>query len=127
MRISDWSSDVCSSDLRLRCSNSSTSPPRRAGEACRRTWRGRARRRRPPAIRASWWPQGWGASFRSDLQAFDAARGGHVAAVLAGEARDGHVFAALAVCGGPLVARSEAHTYELQSLMRISYAVFCLK
>src|SRR3546814_6697886 len=25
------------------------------------------------------------------------------------------------------VARSEAHTYELQSLMRISYAVFCLK
>src|SRR3546814_3144463 len=23
--------------------------------------------------------------------------------------------------------RSEAHTYELQSLMRISYAVFCLK
>src|SRR3546814_2010494 len=28
----------------------------------------------------------------------------------------------------PLVAhRSEAHTSELQSLMRISYAVFCLK
>src|SRR3546814_8697157 len=25
------------------------------------------------------------------------------------------------------VARSEEHTYELQSLMRISYAVFCLK
>src|SRR3546814_1966290 len=24
-------------------------------------------------------------------------------------------------------ARSEEHTYELQSLMRISYAVFCLK
>src|SRR3546814_9649298 len=126
MRISDWSSDVCSSDLRLRCSNSSTSPPRRAGEACRRTWRGRARRRRPPAIRASWWPQGWGAPFRSDLQAFDAARGGHVAAVLAGEARYGHVFAALAVCGGHLV-RSEEHTSELQSLMRISYAGFCLK
>src|SRR3546814_4323115 len=28
---------------------------------------------------------------------------------------------------GPLVARSEEHTSELQSLMRISYAVFCLK
>src|SRR3546814_3746889 len=27
----------------------------------------------------------------------------------------------------PLVARSEEHTSELQSLMRISYAVFCLK
>src|SRR3546814_8126686 len=28
---------------------------------------------------------------------------------------------------GPLVDRSEEHTSELQSLMRISYAVFCLK
>src|SRR3546814_5952159 len=26
-----------------------------------------------------------------------------------------------------LLLRSEEHTYELQSLMRISYAVFCLK
>src|SRR3546814_8767957 len=29
--------------------------------------------------------------------------------------------------GQPLVARSEEHTSELQSLMRISYDVFCLK
>src|SRR3546814_10643673 len=28
---------------------------------------------------------------------------------------------------GPTAARSEEHTSELQSLMRISYAVFCLK
>src|SRR3546814_5289463 len=28
---------------------------------------------------------------------------------------------------GEVIARSEEHTYELQSLMRISYAVFCLK
>src|SRR3546814_6183036 len=28
---------------------------------------------------------------------------------------------------GRIVARSEEHTSELQSLMRISYAVFCLK
>src|SRR3546814_8145902 len=28
---------------------------------------------------------------------------------------------------GPSVVRSEEHTSELQSLMRISYAVFCLK
>src|SRR3546814_2212461 len=27
----------------------------------------------------------------------------------------------------PVLARSEEHTSELQSLMRISYAVFCLK
>src|SRR3546814_7381659 len=31
------------------------------------------------------------------------------------------------VIGGADVARSEEHTSELQSLMRISYAVFCLK
>src|SRR3546814_10418484 len=29
--------------------------------------------------------------------------------------------------GGQLLGRSEEHTSELQSLMRISYAVFCLK
>src|SRR3546814_1663418 len=29
--------------------------------------------------------------------------------------------------GGSLPSRSEEHTSELQSLMRISYAVFCLK
>src|SRR3546814_9087551 len=32
-----------------------------------------------------------------------------------------HVF------GGEIIGRSEEHTSELQSLMRISYAVFCLK
>src|SRR3546814_17451416 len=33
----------------------------------------------------------------------------------------------LAHAGAAGAARSEAHTSELQSLMRISYAVFCLK
>src|SRR3546814_4666253 len=37
-----------------------------------------------------------------------------------------HIFTALAVDGDPQY-RSEEHTSELQSLMRISYAVFCLK
>src|SRR3546814_2685082 len=32
-----------------------------------------------------------------------------------------------ALCVGVAAARSEEHTSELQSLMRISYAVFCLK
>src|SRR3546814_1590427 len=31
------------------------------------------------------------------------------------------------VCNGTRLTRSEEHTSELQSLMRISYAVFCLK
>src|SRR3546814_6838893 len=35
--------------------------------------------------------------------------------------------AAAGVCGIVLQDRSEEHTSELQSLMRISYAVFCLK
>src|SRR3546814_8675817 len=34
---------------------------------------------------------------------------------------------ALSVIIGFVLARSEEHTSELQSLMRISYAVFCLK
>src|SRR3546814_7020200 len=32
-----------------------------------------------------------------------------------------------AVAPDPITTRSEEHTSELQSLMRISYAVFCLK
>src|SRR3546814_9724260 len=35
--------------------------------------------------------------------------------------------ASAADCGVGAAARSEEHTSELQSLMRISYAVFCLK
>src|SRR3546814_2302813 len=31
------------------------------------------------------------------------------------------------ICFSKLLRRSEEHTSELQSLMRISYAVFCLK
>src|SRR3546814_9551131 len=79
MRISDWSSDVCSSDLRRRRADGGA-----AGcEAGRRQGVGdrpaQCRRRRGPG------------PFRG--------------------------------AGG----RSEEHTSELQSLMRISYAVFCLK
>src|SRR3546814_9013531 len=53
------------------------------------------------------------------------------AVLLGGEAGNG--FGALAVGAhggspdGVLPTRSEEHTSELQSLMRISYAVFCLK
>src|SRR3546814_1662270 len=38
-------------------------------------------------------------------------------------------FGAMAnfIKGGSIIGRSEEHTSELQSLMRISYAVFCLK
>src|SRR3546814_7245609 len=45
-----------------------------------------------------------------------------LAALKAGIRPDHRVF-----CPGYTTLRSEAHTSELQSLMRISYAVFCLK
>src|SRR3546814_7843766 len=37
-----------------------------------------------------------------------------------------HVGVAVGVSGARLCTRSEEHTSELQSIMRISYAVFCL-
>src|SRR3546814_7437757 len=40
---------------------------------------------------------------------------------------DGQFAKLVAELGHPDWARSEEHTSELQSLMRISYAVFCLK
>src|SRR3546814_9910520 len=41
--------------------------------------------------------------------------------------RDSSAATMFAVRSGGATKRSEAHTSELQSLMRISYAVFCLK
>src|SRR3546814_10442877 len=53
-------------------------------------------------------------------------------AIVTGDIRplreDAKVSAAIAYRAQPgVVGRSEEHTSELQSLMRISYAVFCLK
>src|SRR3546814_9322572 len=50
-------------------------------------------------------------------------------AVAAAARRGVHQAAALVIADGldAHAARSEEHTSELQSLMRISYAVFCLK
>src|SRR3546814_952501 len=44
-----------------------------------------------------------------------------------GRPRKRHVPDTLSVAADAMLARSEEHTSELQSLMRISYAVFCLK
>src|SRR5690606_16982288 len=49
------------------------------------------------------------ASLRSDLQLLDRARGGHVAAVLAGAAGDRHVLRPLAFAGGRVVAGGASH------------------
>src|SRR3546814_7426165 len=49
----------------------------------------------------------------------------HAEGYAAGEMKHGPI--ALIDEDVPIVVRSEEHTSELQSLMRISYAVFCLK
>src|SRR3546814_5391920 len=94
MRISDWSSDVCSSDLVVVRRH-------RAGD----------RLHQFPAL-GDWLRRA------SDHDGDGVARaigGGHDAyIIIAGGARRE-------------LLRSEEHTSELQSLMRISYAVFCLQ
>src|SRR3546814_5811200 len=96
MRISDWRSDVCSSDLH----------PCRSGfsrELCRAP--GQVRRQKLAAEAA---PTGlFGVPGRRQ----DASMS--LSARISRRAR--------------LSGRSEEHTSELQSLMPISYAVFCLK
>src|SRR3546814_4746766 len=100
MRISDWSSDVCSSDLseELRCRHlrlPGTAWTRSSTATSGKLWRNClpvSRCRVPSAASSS------GRRFCDGLNV-----------------------------EGWVSFRSEEHTSELQSLMRISYAVFCLK
>src|SRR3546814_1289476 len=114
MRISDWSSDVCSSDLPKYFSNEKT---RRAEESYVRGHRRRSRHRRvrfqPRAA-----PQ---SGARNAVPRRDDQLRRPPAIVRTRRADQGRD----AVQRYPV--RSEEHTSELKSLMRISYAVFCLK
>src|SRR3546814_3071630 len=101
MRISDWSSDVCSSDLV------------RAAQASRRKGRGAAPRQ---------------AGREAEPALPEAGRLYRRAGRRAVQARSLSVLIGRGACPSPQQKnRSEEHTSELQSLMRISYAVFCLK
>src|SRR3546814_10262335 len=100
MRISDWSSDVCSSDLTSR----TRSPSQRRSTWCRTC---------PPTSRPH---SSTGCSEPSSASWVDPGRTKSARAALDPGVR---------IEGSP--HRSEEHTSELQSLMRISYAVFCLK
>src|SRR3546814_2340571 len=97
MRISDWSSDVCSSDLL---------------DIARRFDRGLAAAERRRLYHHRRFLDGYGEPALGDSGGADAHRA--VDDDGAGAGVDDH-------------PRSEEHTSELQSLMRISYAVFCLK
>src|SRR3546814_6415527 len=94
MRISDWSSDVCSSDLR----------PQDIGHL---------RSELTPNVAAQREHEQHQQRHRD--QRFDAP----------GDQRAGALC--LRSFSSASISRSEEHTSELQSLMRISYAVFCLK
>src|SRR3546814_1063815 len=105
MRISDWSSDVCSSDLRRDAVHEPL-----------------AEERHGVAV-----PTGDGDAVLGDVQVAAADRapdhrhhGPRLEVVAVAVVRQ----RGLAVDDA---RRSEEHTSELQSLMRISYAVFCLK
>src|SRR3546814_9550177 len=108
MRISDWSSDVCSSDLRgLRLGLGVV----RTGEI------GRSADGLGNGI-----VDGLERNFRG-LAGRDFLRIGEEAGDMRLQAVVDRQFA----LHPALEFRSEEHTSELQSLMRISYAVFCLK
>src|SRR3546814_1332074 len=123
MRISDWSSDVCSSDLLrllefvprhdvVRSSPAYENLLSRKG-TCRQSivLDGKAAANHDKA-RIGFW--------RLDQQI-----GRHGGAVA--EATQPRSSAPRVGCDPIPYLRSEEHTSELQSLMRISYAVFCLK
>src|SRR3546814_2661545 len=109
MRISDWSSDVCSSDLD----------------------RGPERDQQPlvlvPVVdRGVEHRAERGVDLDAVVEAVDEGRDLFVGGLRghADEMRARRQFTSIARKGP---SRSEEHTSELQSLMRISYAVFCLK
>src|SRR3546814_10161807 len=109
MRISDWSSDVCSSDLVQRI-YAGLCGRLRIGFVGSMLYRGlpgllAAMRAALPDVE----------HVLTELNSHD-----QIEAVRRGEQDLGFIHANPA-------PRSEEHTSELQSLMRISYAVFCLK
>src|SRR3546814_3567300 len=113
MRISDWSSDVCSSDL-----GDFRGDVEQRGADQRR---GLDVRHLPVLGQQMDDARGLGDIVEDRLHHRAVARPGPLR--LAGRAR-GEEDGREVVAGQ---RRSEEHTSELQSLMRISYAVFCLK
>src|SRR3546814_9168941 len=135
MRSSDWSSDVCSSDL--------TGQPFLFGCSCGRQsgWTSFSFPSLPPALSGLSQSRGCLTMVVSLYMRTPGYRprdwekrgaGTHVIAIRRERGRRGHAYNGGRGKGpaGDAAApmdRSEEHTSELQSLMRISYAVFCLK
>src|SRR3546814_10226476 len=101
---------------------SSSRPRRRASVAPSRTVPVR-RRQRPASGRSSWQPGTRPAN--TDLRRKHMP-GLHYEEFSVGQAFDHEWTRTVTEMDNTLFSRSEEHTSELQSLMRISYAVFCL-
>src|SRR3546814_2786946 len=106
MRISDWSSDVCSSDL-LSDNPSLQAAQARIAQARASVRQGKAGRFPTLGTQAT--------AIQGRLPGLDIQNSAPPSA------------SAPVSPQGQADDRSEEHTSELQSLMRISYAVFCLK
>src|SRR3546814_8396078 len=120
MRISDWSSDVCSSDLQ-------DGRPYRTGFFLG-DGTGAGKGRQVAAIILDQWLRGrrkhiWISKTETLLE--DARRDWTAVGGLALDIQHLNQWKLGSAVGA--AERSEEHTSELQSLMRISYAVFCLK
>src|SRR3546814_5595061 len=109
MRISDWSSDVCSSDLHADDSGDTVI---NHGQSYRSKSGGSLFRGLTNAEHSE---QPSSGEVRSSLSAY---QGPQVVAYSGRDFLSRHPVQP---------SRSEEHTSELQSLMRTSYAVFCLK
>src|SRR3546814_4082463 len=109
MRISDWSSDVCSSDLSVSCRTSKDSRDDSAPNSL--------------VVRADVDTKLL-LSARKALASCEKPSRGVMSQRKAMDARPLSSFSSPDAMNA---VRSEEHTSELQSLMRISYAVFCLK
>src|SRR3546814_2430984 len=126
MRISDWSSDVCSSDLLEKALQLLRVPYHLSG--------GTAFLDRGEVKDALSWlrlvanPED-DAAFLRAVQSPPRGVGATSLAKLAEIAQHAHLPLSRAAESIGLLKqlRSEEHTSELQSIMRISYAVFCLK
>src|SRR3546814_9625067 len=113
MRISDWISDVCSSDLRAICwlislsSTSSTRAPRSRGQVASASASGRL------VVRD---PDPWSSASAMPSTRLETLTG-----------LNSTLWIPASRAFSTTSARSEEHTSELQSLMAISYADFCLQ
>src|SRR3546814_984672 len=130
MRISDWSSDVCSSDLGEGRGGGGGGPHRHRDHRDREARKQLAARCKVIRVRGASFETALTRLLRMRYEIDDVDRG-QAAKVPPGRPwrRQSEISSragSLSAKAMPMV-RSEEHTSELQSLMRTSYAVFCLK